>query len=334
MRIKFELCLRSVRTVPILPLDKRSLGRKRGDSSQSGQASIEWLALTLLVALLLAAVVASGLRPPGTGLVEAVAGRILCAVGAGACGETPALIAAYGPEVAAEVRRHAPALAFERGETSMPVDFRKCRRRACAKHQGRGRVSAATTGRQPVAFTRVLDCRDPGPQSECDDESRRGNLYIHYWFYYPDSATFRGVPVLAERGYHRHDWESLQIRVGRSGRVEARASSHHGHNHRQGVVNWASDAGIGPVNAVLEKTGIRPTGGWGEPSGWLFVSAGSHAGNVHGKPFRLASYSRPEDLHLIPIEDVADDHGQPDFSPITPPWRKRLWRQPEADTTS
>lgn len=312
----------------------RRAGTGHPPSGQRGQASVEWLALVMLVALLLAALVASGVRPPGTGLVEALAGRLLCAVGAGACGQTPALVAAYGPEIAAEVRRHAPGLAFERGETSMPVDFRKCRRRSCAGHDGRGPLGATSGGRQPVAFTRVIDCRRPDEQPECDGEARRGNLYIQYWFYYPDSATFRGVPVLERRGYHPHDWESLQIRVGPDGRVEARASSHRGHNHSQGVLNWASDAGLAPVNAVLEKVGARPSGGWGEPSGWLFVSAGSHAGNVRGKPFRIAAYSRPEDLHLIPIEDVADDFDRPDFAPITPPWAKRLWRDPEAATTS
>lgn len=303
-------------------------------AGQRGQASIEWLALICLVALLFTAIVATGLRPPGTALATSLAERMLCAVGAGACGETPVLVAAYGPEVAAEIRRLAPGLAFERGETTMPVDFRICRKRPCAGHDGTGHQSRTASGGKPVAFTRVIDCRGANEDAGCTGQSGPGSLYVQYWFYYPDSSTFEGVPVLEERGFHRHDWESYQVRIGPDSRVDARASSHHGHNHRQGMVNWASDAGLGPLNALIERTGIRPSGGWGEASGWLFVTAGSHAGNVRGRPLRVTAYTEPDDLRLIPIESVADDTRQPDFTPITPPWKKRLWGDPEEGGTS
>lgn len=306
---------------------------RRRIASQDGQASIEWVALVLLVALLLAALLAAAIRQPATTLAETIAGRMLCAVGVDACGETPTLIASYGPELAAVVRDHAPGLFFERGESLMPVDFRSCRRAGCADHAGSGRLNATSTGRDPVAFTRVLDCRKAGEDPACADSARE-NLYIQYWFYYPESATFEGVPVLEDQGHHAHDWESYQVRIGPDGEVVSRASSHHGHNHRQGVANWASDAGLSGLNSAIEAVGLRPRGGWGQATGRLFVTAGSHAGNVEGKPFRITAYSEPDDLHLIPLEEVADDFREPDFAPITPPWQKQLWRDPEAGATS
>jgi hypothetical protein len=287
---------------------RRRAGVERG--GELGQASVEWLGLVCLVGLLVAAALAFGApRVPGASLAELVGQRLLCAVGAGACGETPELIAEYGPEIAELLRRHAPGLALERGMDGLPVDFRNCDRPDCAARAER-----------PVAFTRVLE--------------RQGSTYLQFWFYYPESATFRGLPLLAERGFHRNDWESYQVRIDSSGEVAARASSHHGHNHRLGIVNWASDAGLGPVNSVLEGLGVRPRRGWGRPSGWLYVSAGSHAGNVEGNAIRAEKFIPADELHLIPLESIADDVRQPDFAPITPPWRKELWRQPEAAGTS
>lgn len=277
---------------------------------EGGQAGVEWLALIALLALLFTASVTIGVpRLPGVSLAELIAARVLCAVGDGECGETPELIAEYGPEGAELLRRYAPGLALERGMNGFPVDFRECMDTACAERAVK-----------PVAFTRMLE--------------KDGTTYLQYWFYYPDSSTFRGVPVLERRGYHRNDWESFQVRIDGEGRVEARASSHHGHNHRQGIVNWASDAGWEPANAVLEGIGARPRGGWGKPSGWLFVTAGSHAGNVEGRSHEAAAFTPPDDLRLIPLESIADDFRQPDFAPITPPWRKELWNRPDVDGTS
>lgn len=279
-------------------------------SAESGQASVEWIALVALVASLLAAAIWIGApRLPGASVPELIAERLICAIGGRACGETPELIAEYGPEGAELLRRYAPGLVFERGMNGSPVDFRKCMQMTCAGPSA-----------EPVAFTRV--------------QEKDGFTYLQYWFYYPDSSSFRGVPVLESFGYHRHDWESFQVRVDGEGRAKARASSHHGHNHRHGIINWASDAGAKPVNAVLEGIGARPRGGWGKPSGWLFVSAGSHAGNVEERANRIGSVTSPGELRLIPLESIADDLRQPDFNPVTPPWRKELWDRPEAEGTS
>lgn len=308
---------------------------------QRGQASIEWLALVLLLALAMGALLAAGIRVPGTALAETIAERMLCGLGRGACGEPRDLIAEYGPEGAAALRRHAPGLAYERGMETLPVDFRECRSRDCALHEGSGRVGGEeVSGPVAVAFTRLLDCRPGADRAdvECptgaDRDGYDGSLYLQYWFYYPDSSTFKGVPLLEERGFHPHDWESYQVRIGADGSIAARASSHHGHNHSGGPASWASDIGIDALNDLAERTGIRPRGGWGEPSGWVFVNDGSHAGNVRGNVLRVASYTDPDDLRLIPLETIADDIRLPDFTPIKPPWSKRLWREPEAAGTS
>ena len=170
---------------------------------------------------------------------------------------------------------------------ALPVDFRRCRETACADGAGGGGGLEVGAGEPVVAFVHVIDCREGAPPDPGGADCRgagEGNLYLQYWFYYPDSATLRGVPVAGERGFHRDDWESLQVRIGPDGEAHARASSHHGYNYEQGAANWGSDAGWGPLKDVSETIGARPPGGWGPETGWLFVSGGSHAGNARGTP--------------------------------------------------
>ncbi|HWA54521.1 MAG TPA: hypothetical protein VG816_10150, partial [Solirubrobacterales bacterium] len=79
---------------------------------ERGQGTVEYVGLLLLVALVLAGLVASGVRVPGVGLAQAVASRLLCAAAlADDCGDgDSALIAEYGTEVGELVRRHMPTL--------------------------------------------------------------------------------------------------------------------------------------------------------------------------------------------------------------------------------
>ena len=80
----------------------------------AGDCGVGWAAG--LVALVVAALVAAGVRVPGTALARAVASRILCAVAlADGCGDEPVLIATYGTEVGELVRRHMPTIVFEDG---------------------------------------------------------------------------------------------------------------------------------------------------------------------------------------------------------------------------
>ncbi|HET6997416.1 MAG TPA: hypothetical protein VFI03_02415 [Solirubrobacterales bacterium] len=186
-----------------------------------------------------------------------------------------------------------------------------------------------------TAFVHVVDCRAGEAEgSEADGAncsgSRRGNLYIQYWLYYADSATLRGVPVVGEEGYHRDDWESVQIRIGPDGSIDQRASSHGGYNYGRSVANWGSDAGFGPLREAAEAIGGRETNGWGSETGLLLVSGGSHAGNVAGIP-HVDRFTPGRRVHLIPLESIAAT-DRTAFA-VSPPWRKRVWRDPEADGT-
>jgi hypothetical protein len=301
--------------------------------NELGQGAVEWVALLLLTALLFLALVAAGVRVPGISLARAVASRILCAAAlADSCGDEPTLIAAYGSEIGAIVREDMPSLVFEHGSRAVPVDFRSCRETSCGDGPDSGLVLRTDADLPVTAFVHVVDCREGGlrPAGADCSGSRAGNLYIQYWTYYADSATLRGVPIAGARGYHRDDWESVQFRIGPDGDVDQRASSHHGYNNGKGIANAPSDAGIGPLRDLAEAVGARPRGGWDSPSGLLFVSGGSHAGNV-GAIEAIDRLTPGNRVHLVPLEPIAAESGAR-FA-ISPPWRKRVWLDPEAEGT-
>lgn len=326
------------------------------------------MGLVAVVALLLVGLLAAGVRVPGVSLARAVASRILCAATfADNCGDEPALIAAYGAEIGKLVREHMPSIAFESGSRALPVDFRRCRSSACGDGSARGLVHRADSGLPVTAFVHVIDCREAEDSSEVDESTgedvdgeaaigeggedvgdgeaglgnggdpdcsgpRAGNLYLQYWTYYADSATLRGVPIAGRAGFHRDDWEGVQIRIGRDGRIDERVSSHGGYNHDRGVANWGSDAGIDALKDVAEAVGARSRNGWGPETRLLLVSGGSHAGNAIGFPHvdRLVPGRR---VHLVPLESVAAENDAAYRFAVSPPWRKRVWRDPEAAGT-
>lgn len=301
--------------------------------SESGQSTVEWVGTLCVVGLLIGGLVAGGVRVPGTELARVVASQILCAASmADGCGDEPGLIAAYGTEVGKLVRRHMPMLAFERGSRAVPVDFRRCRSTACGDGSAPGLVRR-TDERFPVtAFVHVVDCRAGRGAGEADcSGGRAGRLFIQYWLYYADSATLRDLPIVGERGYHRDDWESVQLRIGPDGGVDQRASSHHGYNYALNAVNWGSDAGIEPLKDAAEAVGLRAINGWGPETGLLLVSGGSHAGNVGGIP-NVDRFTPGRRVHLVPLEPIAATDTST-FA-IAPPWRKRVWRDPEAEGTN
>lgn len=288
--------------------------------SERGQGTVEWVGLTLLVSLLMLAVVGAGVRVPGATLAQALADRLLCAASlADGCGDEPELVAAYGTEVGKLVRRHMPMLAFERGSSAVPVDFRRCRASACGDAAGEGLIHR-TDERLPVtAFVHVIDCREgEAERTEADGANcsgeRSGNLYVQYWTYYADSATLRGVPIAGKKGYHRDDWESVQLRFRPDGSVDQRASSHHGYNYFRSDLNWLSDAGIVSHD------------GWGSETRLLLVSGGSHAGNAVGMP-DADRFTPGRRVHLIPLERIAAKTDAR-FA-VSPPWLKRVWLDPE-----
>jgi len=286
---------------------------------ERGQGAVEWIGLMAVVALLLAALVAAGVRPPGTDLARAIASRLLCAAAlADHCGDEPVLIAAYGSEVGKLVREHMPTMLFEQGSRALPVDFRRCRDTECGDGSARGLVHVTDAGLPVTAFVHVIE--------------RAGNLYIQYWTYYADSATLRGVPIVGDEGFHEDDWEGVQIRIRPGGEVDERASSHRGYNYTESIANDGSDASIAPLRDLAETVGVRPNNGWGPETRLLVVSGGSHAGNANGF-LRIDRVTPGRRVHLVPLEPIAGRTGKAYRFAIDPPWRKRVWRDQEADGT-
>ena len=276
-----------------------------------------------MVSLALAALASFvGLRLPGVALARAIGERIVCAVRLTEdCREEPALRAANGNEVAALLRHHAPALLYEEGMTALPVDFRECRSDACAEGDESGAVTRSNRGVRTVAFTHVIDCR-PGQRARTKawggncSGPRAGNLYLQYWLYYPGSATAEGSTplkrsirrvsrVLGHPSYHPDDWEGYQVRIGRDGTF-ARATSHHTYD------------------------------GWQPNDDRYYISGGSHAGRPLAAtrswiPLRISATSsrstKDHRLILIPLETLPD-RARYSFA-VTPPWRKRVYFDPE-----
>lgn len=284
----------------------------------SGQATVEWVGLLLLAGLLLGALVSAlNLLNVGMALPGTIAERLVCAVRLTEdCRNEPALRSAYGPDVAALLRAHAPALLYEDGMTALPVDFRGCRSDACAAGAGEGRLSRSQVGEPVVAFTDVTDCR---PEARASTEAagatcageRAGRLYLRYWFYYPGSATGEGSTPLkglirsassaaGHPTHHPDDWEGIQVRIDPDGRRFARASAHHGYGE-----------------------------GWVPDPDTLYISGGSHAGEARFDP-STGRATKDHRLRLIPLSRVSG--GGYSFA-ITPPWRKRVHFDPEYEGT-
>jgi hypothetical protein len=309
---------------------------------------VEWIGLILLVALLFAAVVAGGVRLPGLAIAETLASKLVCFAGldAGDClssaVDTP-LVAAYGNELAAEVASNAPRIEYEAGMRAVPVDFRDCRADPCSLGPESGEVDRTDAGEPVTLFVHTIDCRAPVPRDglNCSGD-RAGHVYVQYWAYYPGSQSLKGFP--GNPGFHNDDWESFQMKLG-NGDALARASSHHGYNYTAGAASWLSDAGFTH----------RPA--WGESEGRYYVSGGSHAGHAHEiRPGGAATvpagraaatvpvaqlrravregerFTPGSAIHLVPIEPIAE-HGNRWRFAISPPWRKRVYRDPEYEGT-
>jgi hypothetical protein len=303
--------------------------------SERGQGTLEWAGLVTLVLAVFAALGVAGVRAPGTGIAQAIVAKVECALGEESrCGDgaaEPALAAAYGDELAAEVRAHAPEVDYEAGMSALPVDFRHCRGPVCGNGPRAGAVWRSNTGEPTVAFVHVADCRGA---ASCG--ALAGRLYIQYWLYYENSTSLRDLP--GDIGYHEDDWESYMVRIDPGGAVLSRASSHHGYNYDGGIWSWPYDAGI------LHRAA------WGPATGRTYVSGGSHAGHVHepGNPpagggrlvsdaplptaFMPKRWTPASHLRLIPIETLGSRALATRFA-ITPPWQKLVYADPEWEGT-
>jgi hypothetical protein len=339
----------------------RSLARARDDR---GQAAVEFTMLVLLAALVLGALAAFAPRFDGRSFGGFLAFRIVCTIERDCHGGDDSLTRAYGPRDASLVRELAPNLVYEPGERQLPVDWRHCRRTACAEAPDEADLDAhlSDAGERATAFTRLL--------------RHDGRTYIQYWLYYPDSrSTWAGSDELWDRawslaqhrglvrhlpaypGTHRDDWEAYAVRLDPDGRVWVRASSH---SHWQGCKRlWCRNR-------------------WAARTGWTRVSRGSHAGHIPVRlelrggpgwvsprqipplsvrsgeslrPVLLPGALRPrvhrvpllpghdlrertttgEGLRLIPLETLDARGYRPIDEGISPPWRKDAYWDPESD---
>jgi hypothetical protein len=317
---------------------------------ERGQAAVEFTMIVLLAALVLGALTAFAPRFDGRSFGGFLAFRIVCTIERDCHAGDSSLTRAYGDRDAALVRELAPNLVYEPGERQLPVDWRHCRRTACAGAPDEPDLDVHRTdaGERATAFTRVL--------------RRGGRTYIQYWLYYPDSrTTWAGSDELWDRawsraqdhglvrripdypGAHRDDWEAYVVRLDPNGRAWVRASSH---RHWQGCKEY------------------RCRNRWTTRTGWTRVSRGSHAGHIpiryelRGGPLRV--YPRQilppgtpgpqthrvpllpghdlhermttgEGLRLIPLETLDASGYRPVDDGIHPPWQKDAYWDPESD---
>src|SRR4051812_46741721 len=227
--------------------------------SERGQATVEWTAVVLLVALVLGAAIAVVPVIDGRSFGAWVGQRILCALRGDGCPTShDALVFAYEEADAELVRRYAPNIVYEPGTYTLPVDFRRCQSHECSDAPDDPSLDTARSndGTPAAVFTHVVH--------------RGGETFIQYWFYYPDSTTtwagaaaaWRNSPLaLAGEypGFHLSDWEGYQVRIGVDGTALVRATSHHGYQ--------------GCKEHQCQNQWI----GW---TGWTRVSRGSHAGHI------------------------------------------------------
>jgi hypothetical protein len=142
-------------------------------SAGRGQATVEFVALLMLCCLAFGALMAVRVGLDGRSIGGFLARYFSCAAG-GRCdrGER-GLVEAYGERDAATVRALAPGLVYEPGERQLPIDWRTCRKRACAEAPDDPSLDAhlAPGAKRATAFTRLI--------------RRGGRLYVQYWLYYP-----------------------------------------------------------------------------------------------------------------------------------------------------
>jgi hypothetical protein len=145
---------------------------------------------------------------------------------------------------------------------------------------------------------------------------RHDAAYIHYWLYYPDSRTTH-LPD-AGLGNHRDDWEGIIVRIAADG-AAARATAHGGL------------AGAGPWWATAP--GWRPIGA--RPV--IYRASGSHANGFAPADIDLAGDRWNGTLGEVLPTFIAADLARSlrrRFDPAaSPPWMKRLWRDPDAAGT-
>lgn len=278
-------------------------------SGQRGQASVEFIAVVSLVAIVFAAAITFVPVVDGRPLGAAIARALVCAVKRDCAAEGVALRHAYGDRDAQLVRANAPSIVYEHGTLTLPIDYRRCRAHRCSDapdDHDLDATRAAHGGAPATAFTHVVH--------------RSGATYIQYWFYYPDSPStfFHSHGLLKtlhihDPGFHPDDWEGYQVRIDAHGRKSVRATKHGGYTWCKGHI-WHNDC---------ER--------WGRPNGWTRVSRGSHAGHIpdmtEGNGLHERITAAPG-LHLVPLETLPHESYTPLKGGIKPPWTKEVYSDP------
>src|SRR4051812_9893448 len=101
-------------------------------AAERGQATVEWTAVVLLVALALGAAVAVAPAVDGRSFGSSVAHAMVCAARGDCSAGNDALRGAYGARDTELLRRFAPNIVYEPGTHTLPVDFRRCRSHRCS----------------------------------------------------------------------------------------------------------------------------------------------------------------------------------------------------------
>ena len=307
-------------------------------AAERGQSTVEWVGLLLLVALLLAALVAAGVRVPG---------------GVAGAGDRLADPLRGGARRLLRRRAGADRRLRDRGRRAGPRPHadprlrgrlaRRCRSTGAAAAAPpaataarRAPVRRTDAGLPVTAFVHVVDCRAGAAETEAGGADcsggRAGNLYIQYWLYYADSATLRGVPIAGGEGLPRG---RLGVgpgadRRGRRGR-RARLLPPRLQLPRRAPPTWASDAGIGPLRDA-RRDGRRPRrqrlGPGDRPAARL-------RRQPRRQPRRrsAAAATRPAAaVHLVPLEPIAAADSTT-FA-ISPPWLQAGLARPRGRRTT
>jgi hypothetical protein len=257
---------------------------------ERGQGSVEYAgllaALVVLVGLVALAIASDPPRIAWSDLVRAPRHRPSRTADERAL-RNPVL----GPIIAAS----APSIVLERDEYgrdfSIPVSD-GCRSERCAAF-GRARC---------VLYVHVV--------------RRPERTVFEYWTYYPTSQTDH-LPVAPLQGYHRDDWEGLEVAFDARGALEgARGSAHLGWN---GSAPWWD----------------QRRDNWAPYDGIAYRAAGSHATGLGRGDLDLAGDAWNGDLGGVAARscelraaDRAARGVRPFDSGSVAPWAKQAWTDP------
>jgi hypothetical protein len=148
-----------------------------------------------------------------------------------------------------------------------------------------------------------------------------GRIVFEYWTYYPTSQTDH-LPIVALQGYHRDDWEGLEVELSPEGRLlGARGSAHLGWN---GSAPWWDEQ----------------RDDWAPYAGVAYRAAGSHAVGLRRDDIDLAGDGWNGDLGVIPsgacelrAADRAGMHARAFDPGSVAPWVKQAWSDPGVEHT-